>query len=206
MLKIKKQITDCTKCPLHKHAKNKVIGSGNWNADILLVGEAPGRNEDEQGEPFVGAAGRMLDLLLTYADIKRENIFITNILHCRPPSNRTPLSSEVHQCIHFLYKIIDIVKPKVIVPMGNTAAKWIIGTHDKIGDIHGKTFKAIGYTPIIPIYHPAAIIYNGKLLDTAKEDMKRIVDQVIRLGAKCPDCGAVVDGVKTLWCDCYSAE
>ena len=164
-------IQDCTSCPLHKHATMKVVGVGNWNAILMMVGEAPGGQEDEKGEPFVGAAGHLLDLLLESVNIKRKDIFITNILRCRPPSNRTPLSSEIKQCIPFLYRTMEIIKPKIIVPMGNTATHALCGTKRPISELHGTIHKGLGYRTIIPIYHPAAIIYNNKLLDIAKKDM-----------------------------------
>jgi len=173
---------------IFKNCKNIVIGRGNENAKILFVGEAPGRNEDEQGLPFVGAAGKNLDKLLNKVGLTIEDIYIVNILKCRPPENRNPLPEEIRMHTPWLVEQIKKIKPKVICSLGNYSTKFFLanGDVDKmdkvsgITSLHGKPqiieFKGITIT-LLPLFHPAAIIYNQKLLPLWEEDMK-VVKQV----------------------------
>ncbi|MBM3292503.1 uracil-DNA glycosylase [Candidatus Bathyarchaeota archaeon] len=180
--KIKTKLSSCDKCPLCNQAKNKVFGEGKIDSPLVLIGEAPGKNEDEQGKPFVGYAGRLLDELLSQNGLTREKIFITNIIRCRPPMNRRPLKTEVEACSSHLIDLLNIIRPKIIAPMGNSAINFIfnkVGLENKeIGEIHGTPMNAklsFGDLIIFPLYHPAAAIYNRKLFTTLLEDFEKMV-------------------------------
>ncbi len=178
---IKKQILKCKDCPLWKTRLNPVAGEGAIAAKVMLIGEAPGKNEDIQGRPFVGRAGKLLDGLIQSIGMERKEIFITNIVKCRPPKNRNPLKSEIQTCTHYLDKQIERIKPQIIAPLGNFATSYILKkfsiSEGKIGMIHGKIYqmknKSID-SNIIPMYHPAAAIYNPNLKDTLEKDFKAI--------------------------------
>lgn len=177
LLELEKEIKKCKKCPLWRTRTNTVPGEGPIRAKIILVGEAPGREEDKQGRPFVGAAGRVLDKLLLSIKLKRKDIFIGNILHCRPPHNRNPLAAEIKACTPYLDKQIQAIKPKIICPLGNFATTYVLekfGLKEKIigiSKIHGKVFSAKGIK-IIPLYHPAAAVYNRPMLKILLQDFK----------------------------------
>lgn len=164
----------CTKCRLHENRKNAVPGEGNKDANIMLIGEAPGKNEDLKGRPFVGRAGELLEEVLVSVDLKREDVFITNVVKCRPPDNRDPRKDEIESCNPYLEKQIGSIKPKVIVTLGNHATETLIG---KTGmkKIHGKRFEYMEFD-LIPMYHPAAGLYNPNLKETMKEDMQLLED------------------------------
>ena len=181
---VKDKVLKCTKCELHKTKTKYVFGDGNKTANIMFIGEAPGANEDKQGIPFVGRAGKLFDELLKSIELNRESIYICNILKCRPPNNRNPLTGEVEACTPYLKAQIDLIKPKVICPMGNYASKFILEQFKVmgkekvpgIGKIHGQVFKITdlyGTTEIIPLYHPAVGMYN--------EDMKGILLNDIKI-------------------------
>ncbi len=181
MKQLEQNVRTCTKCPLHKTRTNAVPGEGDYDADIMFIGEAPGYNEDQQGIPFCGRAGTILDELLDSVGIKRKNIYITNILKCRPPDNRNPKTKEIETCTPYLEKQISVIKPKKIVCLGNFATRFVMKKYnldDKIEGItrlHGKVFKVgtlFGTLRIIPMYHPAASIYDPKKLPVLKEDFK----------------------------------
>jgi DNA polymerase len=163
---INSSIKKCMKCILYKTRKNPVFGYGSIDAKIFFIGEAPGRSEDLQGLPFVGRAGRLFDELLQSIGLIREEVFISNILKCRPPKNRNPLKNEIEECKGYLEKQIRIIKPKIIVPLGNFASTFIFEKYDlkndKISNIHGKVFKTFNNKNliIIPLFHPAVAIYN----------------------------------------------
>ena len=175
----------CRKCDLCKTRTNVVIGKGNEKADILFVGEAPGKNEDLQGLPFVGKAGTNLDNLLSKINLSISNIYIANILKCRPPENRDPTIDEVKTCTPWLIKQIKIMKPKVICTLGNYATKFFLSNCKPelmkdmpgITQVHGKSRKIAfdneAFT-LIPLFHPAAIIYNRSLLPKWEEDMETV--------------------------------
>jgi len=170
---------------IFKNCKNIVYGRGNLKSDILFVGEAPGKNEDEQGLPFVGASGKNLDKMLNEVGLSMEEIYITNILKCRPPKNRNPSVEEIKMHTPYLVKQIKKIKPKVVCTLGNYATKFFLsgGELDKmkkikgITELHGEAlvmdFFGLKIT-LIPLFHPAAIIYNRKLLPLWQEDMKTI--------------------------------
>lgn len=176
-------ISNCRKCDLYKTRTNTVPGDGNENADIFFIGEAPGRNEDIQGKPFVGRAGNVLDELLASINLSRKDIFIGNILKCRPPKNRNPYSSEIETCTPYLDKQIDIINPKVIVPLGNFATQYIFEkfniSKEKISKVHGKKFQIKTVTCeiiILPVFHPAVVTYNKNKMPMMKDDFQKILD------------------------------
>ncbi|KAF0111136.1 MAG: Uncharacterized protein FD147_1074 [Chloroflexi bacterium] len=161
MREIAKQVTICEKCELHFSRKNAVPGEGPVNAQILFIGEGPGFHENEQGRPFVGQAGKFLDELLTHAGLKREVVFITNVVKCRPPSNRDPLPEELNACGNYLDKQIESIDPWVIVTLGRfSMAKYL--PMARISAIHGKP-AWVGDRLILPMYHPAAALHQPKL-------------------------------------------
>ena len=179
--KIRNLVKNCKKCILHKTRNKTVFGEGCLDAKIMLIGEAPGRNEDIQGRPFVGKAGRILDDLLDSVDLKRNNVYITNILICRPPKNRNPLKKEINICKKYLDLQIDIIQPNIIVPMGNFSTSYILNKFDlkvdKISNTHGRIYNIknkLQNIKIIPLYHPAFAIYNKNIKNTLFNDFKSI--------------------------------
>jgi len=181
LAKIRNQILNCRKCSLFKTRTNPVFGEGNSWARIIFIGEAPGFNEDKIGRPFCGQAGKVLDELLKSAEIKREEIFITNILKCRPPGNRDPRPEEILACSPYLESQINIIRPEIICTLGNYSTKFIFerfGLEDQIqgiSKIHGKIFEVkdpFQTIKIIPFYHPAVATYNPNMRAVLKEDFK----------------------------------
>jgi len=175
---LKGGIMSCDRCGLCPGASRKVIGEGNLDAGVVLVGEAPGRKEDEQGRPFVGSAGKLLDRLLGGAGLAREGIYITNIVKCRPPENRRPRRAEVEACSGHLERQLEIIEPRVVAPMGNSAIECFFEKFNlepiSIGDAHGKPVRAKfswGDAIVFPLYHPAAAIYNRRLLGELEDDI-----------------------------------
>ncbi|VVB52128.1 Uracil DNA glycosylase superfamily protein [uncultured archaeon] len=160
---IASEINACTLCPLSKTRTLAVPGEGPQNARILLVGEAPGRNEDKTGKPFAGAAGNILTEALTKAEINRADCFITSVIKCRPPGNRKPNDDEIDACCTHLARQIASVNPDVIVPLGNVALTTLTGLKN-IGEMHGKQITMTNKT-YVPAYHPAAVLYNRKLME-----------------------------------------
>ena len=179
--KIKDDVLKCKKCPLFKTRKLPVIGQGNHQAKIIFVGEAPGASENLTGVPFCGAAGKILDELLESVDIKREDIYIANILKCRPPGNRNPEKKEIEACTPYLEKQIEIINPKVICALGNFSTSFILekyglkGQIQGISKIHGNIFdipNESGDLKIISFYHPAAAAYNSNMKEVLKKDFE----------------------------------
>ena len=172
----------CTKCPLHKSRKKAVPGEGNPKAEIFFIGEGPGSSEDEVGRPFVGEAGKFLDELLASAKIKREDVFITNIVKCRPPNNRDPLDEEVRICTTaYLYDQIRLIKPKLIVTLGRHSMHQFFPQIRSISAVHGKAYKKAGQVYML-MYHPAAALYQANLKQTIKEDFKKIIEILRQIG------------------------
>lgn len=178
---IRDEVLDCKKCPLYETRIYPVIGQGNHQADIVFVGEAPGFNENKTGRPFCGQAGKVFDELLQSAEIKREDIYITNILKCRPPGNRNPLQSEIDACTPYLIRQLKIIQPKVICCLGNFASRFVMELFglenqcDGISKIHGKVFDGNydeSEIKIIPLYHPAVASYNQNMIGDLKNDFK----------------------------------
>jgi DNA polymerase len=184
--KLSLQIKVCTKCPLHKNRKNAVPGEGNCKSRIILIGEAPGFNEDEQGRPFVGRAGKLLEEFLNSIGKKREEVFITNVVKCRPPNNRQPEEDEIKICTSlYLDKQIELIKPKLIICLGNISANYIFKKFglkfESMNKQHGKVFSVSNLliqTKIIATYHPAAILRNQNLMTTAKADWEIIKEAI----------------------------
>jgi uracil-DNA glycosylase family 4 len=159
-IEIKQAVPACTACGLHKSRTQTVFGVGDENADWLLVGEAPGAEEDRLGEPFVGQAGRLLDAMLGAIDLSREkNVYICNVLKCRPPGNRNPEPDEVAKCTPFLLRQIELIGPKLIVAMGRFAAQTLLNTDASIASLRGRVHQYAG-RPLIVTYHPAYLLRN----------------------------------------------
>ena len=170
--KIKEQVTECTNCELSQTRTNSVPGKGNFKSDVIFVGEAPGKNEDVKGEPFIGIAGKKLSGALENAGISREQVYITNIVKCRPPKNRVPTITERDTCKNYLEKEIQIIKPKIICILGNTAFKSLLDGKEII-KFRGKIVKKDNQLYFLTI-HPAATIYNQKLISVLKKDIKKL--------------------------------
>lgn len=174
---LKVKCESCQACPLSKTRTNCVFGIGNEDADLMFIGEAPGESEDLSGIPFVGRAGQLLDKILYAVDIERSDVYIANILKCRPPKNRDPLPAEEDACIGFLREQVAAIKPKVIVCLGRIAAMRLIKPDFKITKEHGIWFKKGGYL-ICAVYHPAALLRDPKKKEDMLEDMKKIKEQL----------------------------
>ena len=149
----------CRKCELHKTRTQVVWGSGSDAARIVFIGEAPGRTEDEGGQPFIGAAGKVLDELLAAADLKRDDIYITNVVKCRPPKNRNPMPAEIDVCSKYLKTQIPAIGPSVIVTLGTFATRYVLQRKDSMAALQGRLYQSKDYL-ILPLYHPAATIYD----------------------------------------------
>jgi DNA polymerase len=175
-----REAAGCTRCPQLAAARQTVVfGSGNADADLMFVGEAPGRNEDEQGLPFVGQAGRLLDELLGEIGLTRADVFVVNVLKCRPPGNRDPLPQEIANCQDYLFRQLELIEPRVVCTLGNFATKLLRGEPIGITRLHGRAEeRVIGPRAVrlYPLYHPAAALYTRSLLDTLRADFARIPD------------------------------
>lgn len=182
MKSVRDQVVDCKLCSLAKTRTLPVIGEGSHSSKIMFVGEAPGANEDKTGQPFCGRSGNILSELVESIGVKREDVYICNILKCRPPNNRDPLKSEIDACTPYLYEQIKIIKPKVIGCLGNFSVRFIMekfGLENMIqgiSQIHGQMFngknKEVGEVKIAPMYHPAVATYNANMKGTLMEDFK----------------------------------
>ncbi|MBU3741768.1 MAG: uracil-DNA glycosylase [Candidatus Kapabacteria bacterium] len=168
---LKEAICSCMECPLGHSRTNFVFGSGNPNADIMVVGEAPGADEDAQGLPFVGRDGQLLTKVLEAIQLSRDEVFICNILKCRPPNNRKPLVSETDQCEPYLWKQIELVKPRFILALGLTAANTLLRNKESMSALRGKTHDYHGI-PLLVTYHPAALLRNPEWKVHTWEDVK----------------------------------
>ena len=180
------QATGCQRCPqLAATRKTVVFGSGNADADLMFVGEAPGANEDAQGVPFVGQAGQLLTKIIEAINLKREDVFIVNVLKHRPPGNRNPLPEEVTACSPYLVRQIELVRPKVILALGTFAAQTLLETKLGIGKLRGQIHRYYG-VPLIVTYHPAALLRNPSWKRPTWEDVqlaRRILDRALAAGA-----------------------
>lgn len=170
---LKQECLNCTKCGLCEYRTNLVFGSGDENASVMFVGEAPGEREDALGVPFVGRAGRMLDELLKEIGLDRQKIYIANMCKCRPPENRDPSKSEQDACIGYLFEQIDIINPSLIVCLGRISAKRLISSDFMVTKQHGEVFEKNGYK-IMGTFHPAAILRNINQKPLAIEDFMKI--------------------------------
>ena len=171
------EIKTCTKCELHKGRKNAVPGEGPADAKIMFVGEGPGLNEDEQGRPFVGAAGKLLTELIESIGLSRSDVFITNIVKCRPPNNRPPRKSEVEACNPYLAEQVRLINPTIVCPLGTPAIISILGENYSATKSHGQPTRRDDHT-ILPMYHPAAALYDASLKGVLSSDF-RILKQLL---------------------------
>ncbi len=170
-------IGDCRRCALGETCTKLVFGSGNSHARVMLVGEAPGKNEDLSGEPFVGSAGKLLDEMLAYARLVREDVYIANVIKCRPPGNRDPRPEEICTCTPFLEAQLGLVAPTVVVTLGNFATRFMLETTEGITSLRG-TLAVAGTRHVYPVFHPAATIYDRTKRDTLAEDFRRLPEIV----------------------------
>ncbi|MFL6311133.1 MAG: uracil-DNA glycosylase [Terriglobales bacterium] len=169
---IREDIGECTRCRLHKGRTNLVFGVGNVNADLMFVGEGPGADEDAQGEPFVGRAGQLLNNMISAMGIKREDVYIANVVKCRPPSNRTPEKDECDVCSPFLMRQIDVIKPKVIVALGAVAAKNLLAVNDSMANLRGRWYD-FRNSKLLVTYHPAYLLRDPRQKKEAWKDLQR---------------------------------
>jgi DNA polymerase len=171
---VRADIGDCTRCKLHTLGRTQIVfGVGNPDADLMFVGEAPGRDEDQQGFPFVGRAGQLLTKIIEAIALKRDDVYIANVIKCRPPENRNPEPDEVATCEPFLFRQIDIIKPKVIVALGKFGAQTLLRTLDPISRLRGRVFDYRG-AKLIPTFHPAYLLRNPSSKREVWEDMKLV--------------------------------
>jgi uracil-DNA glycosylase len=171
---IREDIGDCTRCKLHTLGRRQIVfGVGNPRADLMFVGEAPGGDEDIQGIPFVGKAGQKLTQIIQAIDLKREDVYIANVIKCRPPGNRNPEPDEVETCEPFLFRQIDTIQPKVIVALGKFAAQSLLKTDEPISRLRGRVYSYRG-AKLVPTFHPAYILRNPDSRREVWEDMKKV--------------------------------
>ncbi len=174
--KIEDEIKKCKKCFLCRQRKNAVPGEGRYDATIMMIGEAPGKNEDAQGRPFVGKAGKFLDYALSTIGLERGDIYITNVVKCRPPNNRDPTSEEIKLCSPYLDAQINLIQPRIICTLGRFATEYILPSYGfstkPISQIHGKIFYSpIAMVSIVPLYHPAASSYTPAIKEIFLKDI-----------------------------------
>ncbi len=174
---IAETVKACTKCVLCRERSNAVPGEGPGDARLVVVGEGPGATEDETGRPFVGRAGQLLTEILAAIDLPREKVFICNVVKCRPPGNRKPQQDEMDACVPYLYRQLDLIRPKVILAMGNTAAETLLNTRQSLGSLRGRVHQFRG-TPLIVTYHPAALLRNPHWKKPTWDDV-RIARQLV---------------------------
>ncbi len=174
----------CTQCRLAEGRTQVVFGVGNPNADLIFVGEAPGFHEDKQGVPFVGQAGKLLDRLLEGIGLTRDEVYIANVIKCRPPGNRDPMPDEIAQCEPWLFRQLESIEPRIVATLGNFATKLLSGKSLGITRVHGQQQDVVvGGRPVVlyPLYHPAAALYTPSMLTVLEEDFARIPDLLARL-------------------------
>ncbi len=177
---VAQEVSVCTKCKLHFSRKLAVPGEGPADAEIMFIGEGPGFHENEQGRPFVGAAGRFLEELLNNIGLKRTDVFITNIVKCRPPGNRDPELEEIASCNEYLERQIQAINPKVIVTLGRFSMGRFL-PNAKISDVHGQAMKVKGRL-VVAMYHPAAALHQRSLKPTVEEDFSRLPEMIAKAG------------------------
>ncbi len=187
---LRELIGDCHRCELGDTRTTLVFGVGDPHARVAFVGEAPGRNEDLNGEPFVGAAGKLLDELLAHAGLERSEVYIANVLKCRPPGNRDPLPHEIETCTPFLREQIRVIMPEVLVTLGNFATKFVLKTDVGITRLHGRVQQAGRFT-VLPIFHPAAAIYDRTKRDALFADFETLRSLLTDSPAEDADKGAL---------------
>jgi uracil-DNA glycosylase len=184
------EVAGCTRCALAAGRTQVVFGSGDPAADLMFVGEAPGFHEDKQGVPFVGAAGKLLDQLLAGIGLTRPDVYVANVLKCRPPGNRDPMPDEIEACEGHLWKQIELIQPRVVATLGNFATKLLSGRPTGITRVHGQEQETtLGGRRVLlyPIYHPAAALYTPRMLEVLKSDFARIPELLGREVAPPPE-------------------
>ncbi len=174
---LREKVLECTACPLHKTRTKVVFGDGNTNAQLMFVGEAPGRDEDLQGEPFVGKAGQLLTKIIEAIDLQRKDVYIGNIIKCRPPENRDPALEEIQACRGFIEKQIDIINPKVIVTLGAHASRSLLEMDLPISKLRGR-FRDYKNIPLMPTFHPAYLLRNPAGKREVWADMQKVRDRL----------------------------
>jgi len=175
--KLRDEALGCTRCELHQTRKTVVFGTGNENADLMFVGEAPGADEDRSGEAFVGRAGQLLTKIIEAMELTRDEVYIANVIKCRPPGNRNPSSFEIETCEPFLQKQIELIKPKVICALGAFAAQTLLRTNQRISMLRGRFHDYHG-VKVMPTYHPAYLLRNPHGKRDVWEDMKKIMTEL----------------------------
>jgi DNA polymerase len=183
---LQETVSGCTQCALHKGRTQVVFGSGSATADLMFVGEAPGFHEDQQGVPFVGAAGKLLDSLLGGIGLTRADVFVANVLKCRPPGNRDPQPEEIQSCEGHLFRQIELIQPRLVCTLGNFATKLLSGKQLGITRVHGQEQDVVlagRPVTLYPIYHPAAALYTRSMLAVLEEDFSRIPGILARMNA-----------------------
>jgi uracil-DNA glycosylase family 4 len=173
LVRLYHEVRDCTRCPLHQTRTNPVFGAGNADADLMFVGEAPGQQEDVQGLPFVGRAGKLLDQLLEEVGLTRGDVFIANVLKSRPPGNRDPQPEEIDACKPYLYRQVELIEPKVICTLGNFATKLLTRSNRGITSVRGKPqVHELGarWVRVYPLFHPAAALRTPRVLEELRQD------------------------------------
>lgn len=178
---IVQNIADCQRCPLYKTAHNPVPGEGNPNAEIMFVGEGPGFHEDQQGRPFVGAAGKFLDSMLESIGLKRSDVYITNVVKHRPPGNRDPQPGEIAACFIWLKMQIELIDPKIIVTLGRHSMCVLLPDLGKISEIHGRAFRRSDGRVYVPFYHPAAGLHQASLKSVIEADFRKLPKIIKRI-------------------------
>jgi len=175
---------DCTRCALHQTRTQVVFGSGNADAELMFIGEAPGAHEDRMGLPFVGQAGKLLDKLLAEIGMERGDVFVANVLRCRPPDNRDPHPKEIEACQHYLFRTVDLTEPTVVCTLGNFSTKLLRADTTGISRLHGHDeVRVIGSRAVrlYPLYHPAAALYTPSMQETLRTDFQRI-PEILEMG------------------------
>ncbi len=185
---IREDLGDCTRCRLHKQGRKQIVfGVGNPNADLMFIGEAPGADEDEQGEPFVGRAGQLLNNMIKAMGIRREDVYIANIIKCRPPGNRTPERDECETCSPFLMRQIEAIHPKAIVALGAVAAKTLLAINAPMSELRGRWYDFRG-TKLAVTYHPAFLLRDPRQKKEAWKDLQMVMKELgLQAPAKLPE-------------------
>jgi DNA polymerase len=176
-------VAGCVRCPLSATRTQVVFGAGSPSADLMFVGEAPGFHEDKQGVPFVGAAGQLLGKLLAEIGLSRDEVYIANVLKCRPPGNRDPQPEEIAACESHLFRQIELIRPRVVATLGNFATKLLSGSPDGITKVHGAPQEVVlggSRVTLFPIFHPAAALYTPRMLDVLRQDFQRLPELLER--------------------------
>lgn len=182
---VRDDLGECTRCKLHATRTRIVFGVGSPDADLMFVGEAPGAEEDRRGEPFVGAAGQLLDRMIAAMGWRREAVYIANVVKCRPPQNRDPAPDEVTPCLPFLRRQIEAIGPRVIVALGRPSSQALLQTTAPIGALRGR-FHRFGDIPLMPTFHPAYLLRTPERKRDAWSDLKQVIDELERQGVRAP--------------------